>query len=60
MIPIEILSEHFPFFEKELQEQIAEAGEVREFEAGEILRKNGQNIRSTMLIISGLIKICRE
>ena len=60
MIPIEIIRKHFPFFEKALQEQIADAGEVREFEPGEILMKTGQNIRSTMLVISGLIKIFRE
>ena len=52
MIPIEIIRKHFPFFEKALQEQIADAGEVREFEPGEILMKTGQNIRSTMLVIS--------
>ncbi|BFG70965.1 Crp/Fnr family transcriptional regulator [Sediminibacterium sp. KACHI17] len=60
MVPIDIIREHFPFFEKDLQEQIAEAGDVREFDAGEILMKTGQNIRSTMLVISGLIKIFRE
>lgn len=60
MIPLEIIRKHFPFFEKKLQEQIADAGEVREFEPGEILMKTGQNIRSTMLVISGLIKIFRE
>ncbi|MBL0883709.1 MAG: Crp/Fnr family transcriptional regulator [Chitinophagaceae bacterium] len=60
MIPIEIIRKHFPFFEKKLQEQIADAGEVREFEPGEVLMKTGQNIRSTMLVLSGLIKIFRE
>lgn len=60
MIPIEIIRNHFPFFEKELQEQIAEVGEVKEFEPGDLLMKTGQNIRSTMMVLSGLIKIFRE
>lgn len=60
MIPIEIIQKHFPFFDKDLQDQIAEVGEVKEFEAGDILMKTGQNIRSTMLVLSGLIKIFRE
>lgn len=60
MIPIEIIEKHFPFFEKKLQEQIAAAGEIKEFEQGDILMKTGQNIRATMLVISGLIKIFRE
>lgn len=60
MIPIEIIQKHFPFFEKELQDEIATVGEVKEFEPGDILMKTGQHIRSTMLVISGLIKIFRE
>lgn len=60
MIPIHVIQKHFPFFEKELQEKIAAVGEVKEFEPGDILMKTGQNIRSTMLVISGLIKIFRE
>ncbi len=60
MVPIEIIQKHFPFFEKELQEQIAAVGEVKEFDPGDILMKTGQNIRSTMLVVTGLIKIFRE
>lgn len=60
MIPIELIEKHFPFFEKELQLQIAEAGDIKEFNSGDILMKTGQNIRSTMLVISGLVKIFRE
>ena len=60
MIPIHIIEKHFPFFEKELQQQIAEVGDIKEFSGGDILMKTGQNIRSTMLVISGLVKIFRE
>ncbi len=60
MIPIEIIQKYFPFFDKDLQDQIASVGEVKEFEPGDILMKTGQNIRSTMLVLSGLIKIFRE
>ncbi len=60
MIPIEIIQKHFAFFEKDLQDQIAAVGEIKEFEPGDMLMKTGQNIRSTMLVLSGLIKIFRE
>lgn len=53
-------SKLFPSFEKELITSMREKAEIREFRAGELLMKSGQNIRSTMLIIKGLVKIFRE
>ncbi|HLZ89094.1 MAG TPA: Crp/Fnr family transcriptional regulator [Puia sp.] len=38
---------------------MSEKAEIREFQAGELLMKTGQNIRSTMLITKGLVKIFR-
>lgn len=51
---------HFPSFEPALVDQLVKSGELREFTAGEMLMKPGQYFRSTMLIISGLVKVYRE
>ena len=41
-------------------EELEEKAELKSFEAGEWLLRTGQNIRSTMLIISGLVKVFRQ
>jgi CRP/FNR family transcriptional regulator, anaerobic regulatory protein len=51
---------HFPSLEKELVEEIETVGEVRYFKEGELLMRSGQYIRSTMLVLQGLVKIYRE
>ena len=50
----------FPNFEEGLYEEILKHGTVKEVRAGETLLKVGQTIRSTMLIIDGLVKLYRE
>lgn len=50
----------FPQFENALLEELEEKAELKSFEAGEWLLRTGQNIRSTMLIISGLVKVFRQ
>lgn len=50
----------FPAFEKELQQEIQEQGEIRFFKTDEQLMRTGQYFRSTMLILNGLVKIYRE
>ncbi|MGV3765280.1 MAG: Crp/Fnr family transcriptional regulator [Chitinophagaceae bacterium] len=50
----------FPQFEAALAEELEEKAELKSFEAGEWLLRTGQNIRSTMLITSGLVKVFRE
>ncbi len=50
----------YPLFEDKLVEEIEEQGEFRTFPANEILMRKGQFIRSTMLVLNGLIKIYRE
>jgi len=50
----------FPSFEKSLAEDISRHGEIRTFKEGEFLMRTGQYIRSTMLVLEGLIKIYRE
>src|SRR5690606_5826566 len=60
MIPVELIQSRFPLFEKELVEEIATVGELRTIHDGDILMKTGQYIRSTMLVIDGLVKVYRE
>jgi len=55
-----IIREHFPSFEKELVKAIATVGTLKTFKEQEWLMRTGQYIRSTMLIIEGLVKIYRE
>ncbi|HSQ45250.1 MAG TPA: Crp/Fnr family transcriptional regulator [Ginsengibacter sp.] len=50
----------FPLFEDKLLEEIESNAEIIEFEEGEDLIKSGQNIKYTMLIKNGLVKIYRE
>ncbi len=54
------ISTLFPSFERDLISSMSEKAEMREFQAGELMMKTGQNIRSTMLITKGLVKIYRE
>jgi len=60
MVDIEKIAALFPSFEGELVHNMSEKADIREFQAGQILMKTGQNIRSTMLITNGLVKIFRE
>jgi CRP/FNR family transcriptional regulator len=50
----------YPLFEKDLVEEILREGEQRHFEPNEVLMRKGQFIRSTLLILSGIIKVYRE
>jgi CRP/FNR family transcriptional regulator, anaerobic regulatory protein len=50
----------FPSFEKELVEEIEQVGELKTFSEGEVIMRTGQYIRSTILILDGLVKIYRE
>ena len=50
----------FPGLEKDLYTEIIEHGTIKEFKAGETLLKVGQTIRSTMLIVEGIVKLYRE
>ena len=50
----------FPLLERELVNELAEQGERKQFAAGETLMRQGQYFRSTMIILSGLVKIYRE
>ncbi len=56
----DLLRKNYPLFEDRLVTEIEEAGEFKTFPAGEVLMRKGQFIRSTMLVLRGLIKIYRE
>ncbi len=55
-----LLRSNYPLFEEGLINEIEETGEFKIFKANEIMMRKGQFIRSTMLMLNGLIKIYRE
>ena len=57
---LKILKQLFPTLEESLYLEIIKHGTLRDVKAGETLLKVGQTIRSTMLIIDGLVKLYRE
>jgi CRP/FNR family transcriptional regulator len=56
----ELLRKLFPTFEEQLFEEIVANGTIKEIKAGETLLRVGQTIRSTILILDGLVKLYRE
>ena len=54
------LKKLFPNFEEGLYNELVEHGSIQEVKAGDTLLKVGQTIRSTMLVIDGLVKLYRE
>ena len=54
------LKKLFPSLEEGLYKELVEHGTIKEVKAGETLLKVGQTIRSTMLILDGLVKLYRE
>ena len=57
---VAILKQIFPTLEDALLEEIGKNGTIKQVKAGETLLKVGQTIRSTMLVIEGLVKLYRE
>lgn len=54
------LRQLFPGLEEELYEEMALHGDIREIQAGETMLRKGQQIRSTMLILKGIVKLYQE
>ena len=54
------LIRYFPSFEKGLIEELLHVADVKTVQEGEVLMRTGQNIRSALLVLDGLIKIYRE
>lgn len=50
----------FPGLEEELYEEIDRHGNIREIPAGSVMLRKGQPIRSTMLILDGIVKLYQE
>lgn len=50
----------FPDLEEALQREMEEKGRIVTAKAGQILLQSGQNIRSTMIVLDGLVKLYRE
>lgn len=50
----------FPDFEESLVDNIEANAIVKNFKDGELLIRTGQNIRSTALVVDGLLKVYRE
>ncbi|MBC8985296.1 Crp/Fnr family transcriptional regulator [Pedobacter sp. N36a] len=50
----------FPTFEPGLKKVLIESGDLKTFDAGEMIMQTGQNMRSTILIVEGLVKLYRE
>lgn len=56
----EEIKEQFPSFDNGLINKIAEVAHIKYFNEGSMLMKTGQPIRSTILILEGLVKVFRE
>ena len=54
------LKQLFPTLEDALLEEINKNGSIKHVKAGDTLLKLGQTIRSTILVIDGLVKLYRE
>jgi CRP/FNR family transcriptional regulator, anaerobic regulatory protein len=57
---VDKLKQLFPTLEDALLDEIGKQGTIKQVKAGEALLKVGQTIRSTMLVIDGLVKLYRE
>jgi len=55
-----LLQETFPSFEPALNNELLQYSTTQLFKAGEPLMRTGQYFRSTMLVVSGLVKVYRE
>lgn len=60
MITKQELKALFPDLEDELYDAILENAEIKEVPAGTPLLKVGQNIRSTMMVVEGTVKLYQE
>ncbi len=54
------LKQLFPTLEEALFEELVKHGTVKEVKAGDTLLRVGQTIRSTMLVMDGIVKLYRE
>ena len=57
---IDIIHNRFPQLEQSLLQEIAREGTIKQLAAGEEALRTGQYIRSTVLVLNGLVKVYRE
>ena len=57
---LDIIHTRFPQLEQLLLQEIAQEGTIKQLAAGEEALRTGQYIRSTVLVLSGLVKVYRE
>jgi CRP/FNR family transcriptional regulator len=50
----------FPQFEPALKDVLLDHAKLRSFESGDMLMQTGQNMRSALLIVEGMVKLYRE
>lgn len=60
MTPNDFLEKLFSNFEPALKKVLAENAVIRNFQSGDMLMTTGQNMRSTVLIVEGMVKLYRE
>jgi CRP/FNR family transcriptional regulator len=60
IVELEEIKKQFPSFDNDLINKIAEVTDIKYFNEGNMLMKTGQPIRSTILILEGLVKVFRE
>lgn len=60
MLEVDTIKNIFPLFEANLLKEIEENADIIKFAEGEDLMKSGQNIKYTILLKEGLVKIYRE
>lgn len=54
------LQQSFSQFEPALIDKLTDEATLKEFNAGDLLMNTGQNMRFTMLVVNGLVKLYRE
>ncbi|GGE41981.1 CRP/FNR family transcriptional regulator [Pedobacter psychrotolerans] len=59
-IVAEYIDRLFPQFEPALKTILIENAMLRDFQDGDMLMQTGQNMRSTVLIVEGMVKLYRE
>lgn len=56
----EYIDQLFPQFEPALKQILFDHAQMKSFESGDMLMQTGQNMRSTVLIVEGMVKLYRE
>ncbi|WP_066839469.1 Crp/Fnr family transcriptional regulator [Rufibacter ruber] len=55
-----LLQQHFPHLEPALRDELLQKSTHRQLQEGEVVVRTGQFLRSSVLLLSGLLKVYRE